>query len=67
MRQASRSLVTETKTLLEINHEVRAGIDEISVGTEEIDKAAQATSELSRVNAEKIGQVTAIIGKFKLQ
>lgn len=67
MRQASLSLVTETKTLLEINHEVKAGIDEIAVGTEEIDKAAQATSELSRINSEKIGQVATIVGKFKLQ
>lgn len=67
IRFATDSLVSETQTLLGINHEVKAGIDEITAGTEDIDRSAQATSELSLVNEKKIEQVALIVGRFKLQ
>jgi len=66
MKLASASVVSEIRTLLDISEEVRRGIGQIAVGTEEIGHSMVSVSDLSRRNADNISAVSTQAGQFKI-
>lgn len=65
INQLNKRITTEIETLNQISYQVLGSIDEITLGTEEVNKAASSISDLSMSNRDIADQASRDLSVFK--
>jgi methyl-accepting chemotaxis protein len=66
MLAGSKELIQESNNPVKVTHEITAGINEMTVGAEQINTAVNCMNELSGKNRQNIDMVMKEVSQFKV-
>ena len=67
MAAESKGVILQSTSLRQITTEVAGGMDEVAMGTDQIDSTVRKVNEISRKNKSNINVLSSEIAKFKVE